>query len=142
MPGPTKGYRNRLFSAVHAEAVKRGLDHDALHDLFAERYGVHSMSEMTEEQLLATYRAWTGKGLRGVGKPLKRGELAAKGDEMVSPGDLEMLAQEFAKRGLGADGQRNFVRRQLRGREAIRSRKDLVRVMGGLRAMNRREGVA
>jgi len=142
VPGPQKGYRNRLFSAVHAEAVKRGLDHDALHAMACERYGVHSMSELTEEQLLAIYRGWTGKGLKGVGKLPKRGELAAKGDEMVSPADLEMLAREFAKRGLGADGQRNFVRRQLRGRDEIRSRKDLVRVMGGLRAMNRREGVA
>jgi hypothetical protein len=127
---------------VHAEAVKRGLDHDALHDLARERYGVHSMSELTDEQLLAIYRGWTGKGLKRAGTLPKRGELAGKGDEIVSAGDLEDLAREFGARGLGADGQRNFVRRQLRGRETIRSRKDFVRVMGGLRAMNRRDGVA
>jgi hypothetical protein len=127
---------------VHAEAVKCGLDHDALHTMACERYEVHSMSELTEEQLAAIYRGWTGKALKGTGKLPKRGELARKGDEMISPVDLELLAQEFAKRGLGADGQQNFVRRQLAGRAEIRTRKDFVRVMGGLRAMNRREGVA
>jgi hypothetical protein len=142
MPGPKQGYRIRLFGAVHSEALKRRMDHDALHDLICGRYKLSSMSEATDAQLEAVYREFTGKGLRRAGKLPKRGELAAKGDEMVSPADLEMLGAEFARRGLGTEGQKNFVRRQLRGRDEIRTRKDLVRVIGGLRAMNRRAGVA
>ncbi len=142
MPGPQKGQRIRLFRAIHAEALKRKLDHDALHAMAHDRFGVHSMSELTDEQLLSIYRGWTGKGLRRAGRLPSRGELAAKGEEMVSAGDLEELAQAFSARGLGIDGQANFVRRQLRGRAEIRTRKDFVRVMGGLRAMNRRAGVA
>ena len=141
MPGPQKGYRNRLFRGIHAEALKRGMDHDALHDMVAQRFSVHSMSEASDAQLEAVYRGWTGKSLKRVGKLPQRGELAKQAEEMVSPADLELLAQEFAARGLGIDGQRNFVRRQLRGREEIRTRKDVVRVMGGLRAMNRRDRV-
>jgi len=142
MPGPQKGYRIRLFHAIHAEAAKRKLDHDALHDMMVERFKVRSMSELSDKQLETVYHGWTGKGLKRAGKLPKRGELAKQGDEIVSPADLEMLAQEFAKRELGADGQRNFVRRQLHGREEIRTRKDIVRVLGGLRAMNRREVMA
>jgi uncharacterized membrane protein YgcG len=138
MSGVKAGYRQRLFKAVHAEAVKRRMDHDALHDMCAASYGVHSMSELTDSQLLAIYRLWTGKTLK------RRAALAdpdwkAQPDGLVSGEEINAIAQEFAKRGLGLDGQRNFVRRQLGGREAIRTRKDYIRVMHGLRAMNLRD---
>jgi hypothetical protein len=99
------------------------------------------MSEMTDGQLLAVYRDWTGKTLK------RRSTLANPGwkerpDGMVSGEEINTIAQEFAKRNLGHDGQRAFVRRQLDGREEIRSRKDYVRVLHGLRAMNEREGLA
>jgi hypothetical protein len=132
-----------LFHAVHAEARKRKLDHDALHDMCVRNYGVRSMSELSDAQLLAIYRSWTGKVLRSRGKLPARGEAAKSGAaaEMVSAEDLAMLDQEWAKRGLGVDGRAAFVRRQLRGRDVIRTRRDWVRVMGGIRQMNRRDGI-
>ena len=139
MPGPMAAARIRLFRGIHSEAAKRKLDHDALHDMVCKQFGVHSMGELTDSQLDMVYRAWTGKTVKRAGKLPSRGELGKQGEAMVSADDLELLGQEFSRRGLGAEGQRNFVRRQLRGREEIRTRKDYVRVMGGLRAMNRRE---
>lgn len=140
MPGPKSGYRGRLFKAVHAEAEKRRMDHDALHDLVCSQFSVHSMSEATDPQLLGLYRQWTGKTLKYRGKLPQRNESSDL--EMVSGEDLIGLDQEFAKRGITGDGRANFIRRQLRGRDQIRTRKDFVRVMGGIRAMNRRDGVA
>jgi hypothetical protein len=139
MPGLQSGFRGRIFKAVHAEALRRKIDHDALHDLCTERFGVHSMSDVTDGQLLSLYREWTGKTLRNRSKLPSRG-WEGDGIEMVSGEELIALAQEFAKRQLGPEGQRNFIRRQLRGRDEMRTRKDFVRVLGGIRAMNRRDG--
>jgi len=140
--GPKSGRRSRWFRAVHAEALKRGMDHDALHDLCTSCYKVHSMSELTEEQLESIYHGWTGKSLRRHGSLPRRGEAAAGAvAQIVSAEDLELLAQEAAKRGWGADTLQKFVRRQLQGRDTIRTRRDWARVYNGLRAMNRREAV-
>ena len=137
MPGKQAGYRNRLFRAVHAEAAKRGLDHDALHAMAKKTYGAHSMSALTDAQLLAIYRGWTGHPLR------RKSELARPGWQeeppaMVSGEEIVTLDQEFAKRGLGDAGRRNFVRRQLRGRDQVRTRSDYIKVLHGLRAWNAR----
>lgn len=137
MAGLDAGYRNRLFHALHAEARKRRLDHDALHDLCATRFGVHSMGDATTAQLLGVYREWTGKTLKRrarLGDPDWQDQVA-----MVSGEEVNNIANEFAKRGLGLGGQKNFIRRQLRGRDVIRTHGDYVRVMHGLRAMNLRD---
>jgi len=135
---PAAGKRARLFRAVHAEAGRRKIDHDGLHDLCRHRFGVSSMADLTEEQLEAIYRAWTGHGIRT--KPLpKRGYARTNETEMVSPDDLETLARAFARRDWGEETQRNFIRRQLRGRDQIRTRRDFWKVFSGVRAMNRRD---
>jgi hypothetical protein len=141
MAGQMKAYRTRLFRGIHAEATKARLDHDALHDLCHERYGVRSMGDLDDDQLQALYFSFAGHRFKR-GKLPSRGELQAGPDEMVSGTDLELLAAECAKRGLGSEGIANLTRRQLRGRTTIRTRKDLVRVLTAVRAMNRREGIA
>jgi hypothetical protein len=139
MAGVQSGYRNRLFRAVHVEGQKRGFDHDALRDLCAERYGVHSMSALTDGQLAAVYHSWTGKGLRRRAALPQRGEaLKAKAETIVSGEELLELDREFATRGLGESGRLAFIRRQLRGRDQIRTRKDWVKIITPLRRMNRR----
>src|SRR5882762_6235393 len=95
------------------------------------------MSKLEDNHLLSIYRGWTGKTLKTGGKLPRRGETAKL--ELASPLDLELVDQEFANRGLGEAQQAAFLRRQLRGRTEIRTRADAVRVLGGLRAMNRRE---
>ena len=139
MPGLQSGFRGRIFKAVHAEALKRKIDHDGLHNLCVERFKVHSMSDVTDGQLLSIYREWTGKTLRNRAKLPSRA-WKSEGIQMISGEELITLAQEFAKRGLGAEGQRNFIRRQLDGRDQIRTRKEFARVLGGIRAMNKRDG--
>ncbi len=142
MPGLKAGYRKRLFSAVHAEAAKRKIDHDALHDMCAERFKVRSMADMTDRQLAFLYHDWTGKGLRRRAALPRKGEAAAAGAEaqIVSGEELIELGREFAKREIGEAGRGDFIARQLRGRREIRTRRDWVKVIGGLRAMNRRAG--
>ena len=142
MSGLKSGFRQRIFRAVHAEAIKRKLDHDGLHDLCKSRYSVHSMSELTDGQLLGIYHEWTGKTLK------RRVKLPAAGsaekqvvEQMVSGEDLILLDQEFAKRNWGQETRGKFIARQLRGRQVIRSYGDFARVLGGVRAMNKRDGI-
>lgn len=143
MAGRQSAFRGRLFKGVHAEAAKRGLDHDGLRDLCHRSYGVRSMSEISDSDLMSLYKSFTGKGLRRRARLPQRGEAAANpGVETIITGEeLLELDREFAKRSMGEDSRRNFVRRQLRGRDRIVSRRDYSRVLGGLRAMNRREGL-
>ena len=116
---PKAGFRNRLFRAVHAEARKRRMDHDAIHDMCREKFGAESMSKLTDGQLLTIYRDWTGHGLKTKAALPKRGEVGTKElAVMATAGDLEMLEAEFAKRGLGPDGKRSFIKRQLNGGNA------------------------
>lgn len=133
--------RATLFRALHAEALKRGLDHAALSDVCKTRFGVQSMAGASDEQLLSLYKGWTGKSLRRTGPLPKRGYAHRRGaEEMISAEDIQTLANAFALRGWGPETQANFVRRQL-GRDQIRTRRDFWRVFNGLRAMNRREGI-
>ena len=88
-------------------------------------------------------RSWTGKTVRK--SPLPRKGYAARCEatgqiEMVSGEDLTLMADAFQRRGWTAEQQRNFIRRQLGGRETVRTRKDFHRVFSGVRAMNRRDG--
>jgi hypothetical protein len=96
------------------------------------------MGELSEGQLLALYKAWTGHTLRRKVPLPKRGCLKVRDEEMVSGDDLETLGRAFALRGWGKDTQAAFIRRQLGGRAQIRTKKDFWRVFSGVRAMNRR----
>lgn len=140
MAGPKSAYRARLFKAVHAEALKRKLDHDALHDMCVANYKVHSMGQLTDAQLLGIYRGWTGKTLRSRAKLGERNWKDAPAS-MVSGEEITAIAGEFAKRGMGLEAQKNFVRRQLKGRDVIRTRHDYVRVLHPLKAMNARDNL-
>lgn len=132
--------RARLFQALHAEAAKRGLDHDALHDLCRQRFQVASMSAMNEGRLQTLYHDWTGKSVRRRSPLPKKGAAKGKTDAMVSKEDIETLGRAFAARNWGPETQRLFVSRQLGGREQIRTRGDFWKVFSGVRAMNRRDG--
>ena len=129
--------RVKLMRGLHAEAKKRGLDHDALRDVFKVKFSVASISVASDAQLGELYRDWTGKGIRGAALPRRgygrRGEL-----DMVTAADLETLGRAYAERGWGPETQRAFIRRQLGGRDQIRTRRDFRRVFSGIRAMQRR----
>lgn len=130
--------RARLFRGLHAEAAKRGLDHDGLRDVCRMQFEVHSLGDLTDAQLSELFHQWTGKGLRRKQKLPKRGYAQSGELEMVSGEDLNTLGAAFAAMGWGRETQRQFVRRQLSGREEIRTRRDFWKVFSGIRAMQRR----
>jgi hypothetical protein len=132
-----KGLRTRLFRALHAEAKKRNLGHEELRDVL----GCHSMSQAPTAALQQLMHAWTGHNLRQPTKLPRRGYVKSGELEMVSGADLNTLAAAFSLRGWDQDTRRNFIRRQLRGRETITTRSDFYRVFSGVRAMNRRDDI-
>jgi len=137
--------RARLFRAIHAAGIKRGLDHEALRDVCRERFGAESMKTLSINDLQQLYKGFEGRFLavkKRKKKPLpKRGTAKTHDLEIVSPDHLETLARAFAMRGWGKSTQREFVRRQLGGREQIRTTRDFQRVFRGVQAMNRRDGI-
>ena len=136
--GPHKGFRAKLFRALHAEAIKRAMDHEALRDTF----GVKSMSTIPTEQLQDRLKAWTGKSVRRTTPLPRRGYGKKKGPlEMVTGEDLNTLAEAFSRRGMDNDAQWLFIQRQLSGRDEIRTLGDFHKVFSGIRAMNRRDGI-
>lgn len=113
------------------------MGHEELRDLL----GCHSMAEATTDALQQLMHVWTGHNLRQK-RPLPRKGYVKSGElEMVSGADLNTLAAAFSIRGWNEDTKRNFIRRQLHGRETIQTRKDFYRVFSGVRAMNRRDGI-
>jgi hypothetical protein len=72
----------------------------------------------------------------------RRGDAAkGTGERMVSGDELMEFERQCAKRNWGEETRRNFLRRQLDGRDRIRTRRDFARAYNGVRAMNRREGL-
>lgn len=137
--GPASAYRAKLFRALHAEGIKRGMDHDALRDTF----GVKSMSTISTEQLQARLKDWTGKSVRRVTPLPRRGYGKKRGPlEMVTEEDLATLAEAFGRRGMDKISQQCFIFRQLGGKDSVvRTRGDFHKVFSGIRAMNRRDGL-
>jgi hypothetical protein len=128
--------------ALHAEAMKRGLDHEGLREVCRLKFGVASMAGMTAGQLKTAFRDLTGKNFvqhRKVTLP-PRGYAQSGQAELASPEELEVLERACALRGWGPEAKKAFVRRQLRGREVVRTRADFQRVFRGVQAMNRRDG--
>ena len=139
--------RTRVMRALHAEGAKRGLDHEGLREMCRGRFGVASMGDLDLAQAASLYKDVTGTEFLVAGQgPAPRVKLpergyAARGEtQIVSGGELELLERAFAKRGWGPATKSAFIRRQLRGREQIRTRADFQRVFRGVQAMNRRDG--
>jgi hypothetical protein len=104
-----------------------------------QNFGAHSMADLTDADLVKIYKGWTGRGFKRAGKLPRRGEGQQGGAAVMITGDeLMALDAAFAERGIGQEGRSNFIRRQLQGRDVIRTRRDFARVFGGLRAMSRR----
>jgi hypothetical protein len=120
------------------------MDHDALREACKNAYDIHSLADMSEPDLMALYQGWTGKTLRRKRAALPKKGDAAEGavDQMISGEELTALDAEFAKRSFGREARTNFIRRQLQGRDTIRTRRDFAKVFHGVRAMNRREGLS
>lgn len=136
--------RAKLFRAIHAEGAKAGLGHEELRDACREQFGVASMGDLTLDDLQQLYHQFAGRYLRAAKTRLPRRGCARSSavDELVSAEHIETLGRAFAMRGWGAKTQREFIKRQLRGRHQIRTMADLQKVFRGVQAMNRRDGIA
>ena len=139
--------RTRVMRALHAEGAKRGLDHEGLREMCRGKFGVASMGDLDLAQAASLYKDVTGTEFLVAGRgPAPRVKLpergyAARGEtQIVSGGELELLERAFAKRGWGPATKLAFIRRQLGGREQIRTRADFQKVFRGVQAMNRRDG--
>ncbi len=126
--------RAKLIRALHAEGRKRGMDHDALRDMFR----VPSLSTVPVDELERTLKGWTGKGLRRNTPLPRRGYGSSTFVELAGLDEFTTLVNAFAIAQMDSEAQKSFIRRQLRGREAIRTVADFHKVFSGLRAMNRR----
>lgn len=103
-------------------------------------FGVHSLSAVDADALVGMLRGWKLRVPRKTQLP-RAGDQALQPEtpQMVSGEDLESLGRAFAQRGWGPDTQKTFIRRQLGGREVVRTVRDFQRVFSGVRAMNRRD---
>lgn len=143
-----KPLRARLMGALHSEGVKRGFDHDRLRELCGERYGVESMKDLSIDQMDDLFKHWLGRRFPRARRTAARPPLPARGaaqesvSEIVSPQHLETLGRAFGMRGWGPKTKREFIRRQLGGREQIRTKADFQKVFRGVQAINRRDGIA
>lgn len=127
--------RAKLLRAIHAEGRKRGMDHDALRDMFK----VPSLSKVSIDEMERTLKGWTGKGVRR-SKPLPRAGYGKSSTltELVGLEDFTTLANAFAIAQMDSKAQKAFISRQLCGRDTVRTVADFHRVFSGLRAINRR----
>jgi len=145
--------RAKMMRGLHAEASKRGLSHDGLHELVEKRYGVASLSQLSEAQLREWYREFSGKGFRhpGMGSASRRraaGTAGKKAGSMPAPrvvelagaDDIAMLIDLAARIGWSVTALHKFVARQL-GREQIRTMADVNKVLWALKAIARRRGI-
>ena len=133
--------RVNILRALHAEGKKRGLDHGGLREIASQRFGVSSVSALTEDQMKTLYRDWTGqvfhskrhairnKARRHAAGTAGRKDAPSKVEHLVSGDDLEMLGSYAARLGWGTETLGKFIRRQLGGRETIRTVADLNKVL-------------
>ena len=126
--------RAKLLRAIHAEGRKRGMDHDALRDMFK----VPSLSNVPVDELERRLKGWTGKGLRRKTPLPRRGYGSSTFVELAGLDEFTTLANAFAIAQMNGEAQKTFISRQLRGRDTVRTVSDFHKVFSGLRAMNRR----
>jgi hypothetical protein len=151
--------RSKMMRGLHAEASKRGLSHDGLHELVEKRYGVASLSQLSEAQLREWYREFSGKGFRhrGMGsasrrraagaagrrqpdQPINRSTDQSKVIELASADDIAMLIDLAGQIGWSVTALHKFVARQI-GRENIRTMAEFNKVLWALKAIARRKGI-
>ena len=144
-----------LLRALHAEGRKRGLGHDALHDLAVEHFGVDSLSRLTHPQARGLFKRVAGRQfhakrhrIRSVERRKAAGTEGRKGlkqnvTTMISPADCALLYEiAYGKLGWAEQTLKRFIRRQLRGRDQIRTMGDLNAVLWPVKRMARERGKA
>ena len=143
--------RTKVMGALHAEAAKRDLSHQDLSEMAGKRYGVGSMSDLNEGKLRDLFRDLTGKPFRAKHPGMRnRQHRQAAGTagrknanhkvvEMADATDVEMVYQLAYALGWTLQTIKTFIRRQLGGRDQLRTMADVNKVLWGLKAIAKRK---
>ena len=144
--------RTALMRALHAEGLKRSLDHEALRDLAADGFGVVSLSQLNTGDLGRLFQQVAGRDFHAKLRRISissRSRRKAAGTEgrsyatssvatLVDPSDCELLyALAYGDLGWTGATLRRFIARQLSGREQIRTMGDLNKVLWPVKRMVR-----
>jgi len=76
-------------------------------------------------------KGWTGKGLRRNAPLPRRGYGSSTFVELAGLEDFATLANAFAVAQMNGEAQKTFIRRQLRGRDTVRTVADFHKVFSG-----------
>ena len=142
---------SKVMGALHAEAAKLGLSHQDLSEMAGQRYGVASMAALDDGQLRDLFLDLTGRvfhpkhpGMqnrqrRKAAGTAGRKDASNKVVEMAATVDVEMVYQLGYALGWTQQTIKTFIRRQLRGRDQLRTMADVNKVLWGLRAIAKRK---
>ena len=143
--------KTKVMGALHAEALKRRLSHQDLSDMADRRYGVASMAALDDGQLRGLFLDLTGRlfhpkhpGMHDRQRRQAAGTAGRKDGnpklvEMAATADVEMVYQLGYSLGWTRQTIQTFIRRQLGGREQLRTMADVNKVLWGLKAIARRK---
>ena len=143
--------KTRVMGALHAEGLKRGLSHQDLSEMAGQRYGVASMAALDDGQLRDLFLDLTGRlfhpkhpGMRNRQRRQAAGTAGRKDGnpklvEMAATADVEMVYQIGYSLGWTRQTIQTFIRRQLGGREQLRTMAEVNKVLWGLKAIARRK---
>ena len=153
IPSAPHTIRTQILRALHAVGAKRRLGHEEIRAISRERFGVGSMGDLEVDQVRALYGQVVGWEFRskhpGIRDRRRRKAAGTAGRDngqggrakivhVVRPEDVELLHQ-FAHGRLGwtEKALKGFIRRQLRGRQQIRTLADLNAVLWAVKRMVR-----
>ena len=143
--------KTRVMGALHAEAAKRGLSHQDLSERAGKRYGFASMADLDDGQLRDLFLDLTGRvfhpkhpGMRNRQRRKAAGTAGRKNAinkvvEMAATVDVEMVYQLAYGLGWTQETIKTFIRRQLGGRDQLRTMADINKVLWGLKAIAKRK---
>ncbi len=126
--------------AIFAEARKRGLDNEALHDMVESitrrTRSISSLSYAEAQKVIQRLKGDEFKPLR----TLQYHRQKAGIKQLVQDAQLTLIAELASQRNWSAESLTKFCRRQCR-HDRPRTTEDANKVIEGLKAMNKREGL-
>lgn len=141
----------KFLPAIFAEARKRGVSHEELHDTIWLAYQKRSLKDLTAAQSIELIQ-----GLRGESEPQRdippdrRRAMNAHGRKdydttgeaayMVNDAEMNILRKAATLRGWSDETLHDFVERQL-GHRNVRTMADFNKVLWPLKRMNKRDGL-
>lgn len=126
--------------AIHAEARKRGIDPDTLHDLVENvTRRTRSIAALTHAEAQKVIQRMKGDGFVPL-RTLQHHRQKSGIPVLVRPEQLTLIAELSSQRDWSVETLATFCKRQCK-REMPRTTSDANKVIEALKAMNRRDGL-